>query len=118
MTTVAYTRKENVVLLKMAPGSGKTYVIIKLIQFHRKNRDSRKFKIITCSQDLKYQFQTECSKFDFSSDVEVYLPNEVTLSCKKSVVFIDEADETIMQGAICYSFTGELVGLCKILEAT
>ena len=73
MTAIAYTRKEHVVLLKMAPGSGKTYVIIKLIQIYRRNKDYRKCKIVTCSQELKYQFQKECAKYEFSQDVEVYL---------------------------------------------
>ena len=34
VTAEAYSREENAVIVNMAPGSGKTYIVIKLIKLH------------------------------------------------------------------------------------
>ena len=49
----ALSRTEKVVAIKMAPGSGKTYTIIKLIHSIKLQGSTKRFVILTCSRHLQ-----------------------------------------------------------------
>ena len=114
---MAYSRKENRVMIKMAPGSGKTYIVIKLIYAYKQEAKNYNFKILTSNDYLKRQFTLECEKYHKTTSIGIYKPSEVFACTAQDIVFIDEADESVLEGVVKFDSQGVLTGLYNLLKA-